>query len=119
MSIYQSVLTELRRFGEKITVTTEAGSFVTKGILQPLLYKNKMYVGGKHIPDGYFDTGHYLLICTPDVDIPVLGTAFFEHNGKRFVLKRSETVRINSTALYSWAVVSPYREPAEEDFYEA
>lgn len=119
MSICQSILTELRRFGETITVTTEAGRFSIKGILQPLLYKNKMYLGGKQLPDGYFDSGHYLIICPPEVKIPVLGTAFFEAQGKRFVLKRSETVTLNSVALYIWAVVSPYKEPSKEDFYEA
>ena len=115
MSICKSMLTELNRYGEDITVTTESGSFVVKGILQPLLYKNKMYIGSSHIPDGYFDTGHYLLICVPEPKIPVAGTAFLESKGKSVVLKRSETVAIKSEALYVWAVVAPYREPQEED----
>lgn len=118
MSIYQSILTELSRFGNKVTLTTEAGMFSIKGIIQPLLYKNKMYLSGKQLPEGYFDTGHYLFICSPEVKLPVLGTAFLEANGEKYILKRSETVTVNSEAVYTWAVVSPYKEPLEEDFDE-
>lgn len=118
MSIYKSVLNELFKYGESITVTTEKGSFKTKGVLQPLLYKNKLYLGGKQLPDGYFDSGNYLLICSPEVKLPVLGTAFFEAGDKKFILKRSETVNAYSRAFYVWAVLMPYSEPIEEDFYE-
>lgn len=118
MSIYRSVSQELKRFGESVTVTTTAGKFSVKGILQPLLYKNKMYLGGEQLPEGYFDTGHYLFICPPEVKLPVLGTAFLESKGQKYVLKRSETVTVNGEALYIWAVLSPYKEPSEEDFYE-
>lgn len=119
MSIYKSVLKELSRLGESITVTTEKGKFKVKGLIQPLLYKNKLYLGGKQLPDGFFDGGCYLLICSPEVRLPVLGTAFFEAGGKKYILKRSETVKSSSQALYTWAVLSPFNEPTKEDFYEA
>ncbi len=116
MSIKGSLLNELERFGETITVTTEQGQKTIRGILQPLLYKNKMYISGKHLPSGYFDMGHYLLICTPEVSLPVVGNAFFECGGKRYILKRSEVVKEKGNSLYLWAVLCPYTEPAEEEF---
>ncbi len=119
MSIYKSIITELRRFGEDITVTTENGKTVVKGILEPLLYKNKLYLGGKQLPHGYFDSGNYLLICPPEANLPVLGTAFVEAKGRKFILKRSEIVTARSEAFYIWAVLMPYGEPKEEDFYDA
>ncbi len=118
MSIYKSVLNEISKYGEKITVTTENGSFKIKGLLQPLLYKNKLYLGGKQLPDGYFDSGHYLLICSAEVKMPVLGTAFFETRGEKFTLKRSETVSVCSKDFYIWAVLMPYTEPVREEFDE-
>lgn len=119
MSIYKSIIAELRRYGENITITTEKGVTVVKGIIEPLLYKNKLYLGGKHIPQGYFDSGNYLMICPPEAKLPVLGAAFVEARDKKFVLKRSEVVRAKDEAFYIWAVLMPYVEPKEEDFYEA
>lgn len=119
MSIYKSILRELSKYGESLTVTTESGSLRIKGILQPLLYKNKMYLGGTQLPDGFFDSGYYMLICPPEVKLPVLGTAFLESKDKKYILKRSETVRVKSEDIYVWAVLMPYGEPAKEDFYEA
>lgn len=116
MSIYRSLCGELERFGEKITITTEQGQNKVKGILQPLLYKNKMYISGKQLPSGYFDMGHYLLICPPEVKLPVVGNAFLECGGKRYILKRSEVVKEKGRELYLWAVVCPYVEPVKEDF---
>jgi len=119
LSIYRNVSNELKRYGESITVNALKGRFFVKGIIEPLLYKNKLYLGGKQLPDGFFDGGHYLLICPPEINLPVLGDAFIEGGGKRYILKRSETVSIKSKALYTWAVLTPYNEPSEEDFYEA
>lgn len=119
MSIYNSVIEGLGRFGESITVTTEKGVAVVKGILEPLLYKNKLYLGGKQLPNGYFDSGNYLLICPPEANLPTLGNAFVETKDRKFVLKRSEIVTAGGEALYIWAVLMPYNKPKEEDFYEA
>ena len=116
MSIKRSLLGELERFGETITVTTEQGQKTIKGILQPLLYKNKMYISGKQLPSGYFDMGHYLVICPPEIKLPVVGNAFFECGGKRYILKRSEVVKEKGRELYLWAVLCPYAEPSEEEF---
>ena len=119
MSIYKSVISGLRHYGETITITTEKGVSVVKGIMEPLLYKNKLYLGGKQLPHGYFDSGNYLLICPPEAQLPTIGTAFVEAKGRRFVLKRSEVVTAKSEAFYTWAVLMPYSEPCEEDFNEA
>lgn len=118
MSIYGSICRELKKFGENLTVTTEKGSFSVKGVLQPLLYKNKLYLGGKQLPQGFFDGGHYLLICPPEVKLPTLGTALAETKDRKFNLIRSETVTSADKALYIWAVLAPCSEAIREDIYE-
>ena len=119
MSIYRSIKNELEHFGEEITVTSKSGTRLIKGILQPLLYKNKMYLGGKQVPSGFFDAGHYLLICPAYIKLPTVGDVFLESKSGSFILKRSETVSINEKALYIWAVLCPYEKPVEDDFNEA
>jgi len=115
LNIIKDIAREIENFGEKITVTSEKGEFSIKGILEPLLYKNKMYFYGKQVPTGFFDIGHYLLICPYYVELPVLGTVFFESKKGRFILKRSETVKAKSKPVYVWAVLAPYVEPEEEE----
>lgn len=116
MSIRLSLVKEIEAFGQSLTVTTVQGSRKIKGILVPLLYKNKMYISGKQLPEGYFDSGHYMLICLPEAKIPISGIAVFESKTKRYVLKRSETVDYMDKPLYIWAVLEPYHGEREDDF---
>ena len=115
MSIFRTIFREIEKLGEPVTITTEKGIIRTKSIITPLLYKNKMYLGGVHLPDGFFDTGHYLVILPANVNIPVLGTAFFQYGGSTYVLKRSEKVSVKNYGAYVWAVIAPFKEALEED----
>ena len=117
MSIYGSVCTQLEKYGEKVTITTEDGTFSTMAIVEPLLYKNKLYLRGKQLPQGCFDNGNYLMIGQPDVKLPVTGAAFVETKDRIFFLVKSETVNLEAKPVYVWAVLEPYVKP-EEDVYE-
>ena len=115
MSVIWKVSAELKRFGEDITITTEEGVVRTRGFVAPLLYKNKMYLAGTQLPEGFCDGGHYLFILPPDVKLPILGTAFFQCKDEKYVLKRSEKISVNSRGVYVWAVVTPFKETLEDD----
>lgn len=116
MNIRLSLNKELKAFGRSITVTTEQGSEIIRGIIMPLLYKNKIYISGKRLPEGYFDSGHYLMICEGSAKLPVTGTAFFECDQKRYLLKRSESVDYLDKPLYIWAVLEPYHNERDDEF---
>lgn len=118
LMIFESIAKELGTYGENITITGENGQVRVKGIIEPLLYKNKMYLGGSQLATGFFDRGHYLLICPPCVNIPTTGTVLFETEDNKYLLKRSERVRANSQDVYVWAVLCPYTAPSEEEFYD-
>ena len=115
MKILRDIAKEIEKFGETITVTSEKGKFTVKGILEPLLYKNKMYFYGKQVPTGFFDIGHYLLICPPSLSLPTIGTVFFETKDRKLILTRSEAVKVKSKPGYVWAVLAPFVEPKEEE----
>ncbi len=77
-----------------------------KAFVNPLLYKNKLYIGGKYLPDGFCDGGHYLYIGEPRVrldDMPI-GT-IIECNSRSYSIKHAEQYFIGDTPLYSWAVL--------------
>ena len=50
---WYSDLVEIHREGQVLQVSAW---------IQPLRYKNKMYLSGTYLPDGYLDGGHFLYL---------------------------------------------------------
>ena len=48
------------RYGESIKVVKGKSVLRARAIIQPLMYKNKMYLNGSALPAGTFDGGIYL-----------------------------------------------------------
>ena len=77
------------------------------GFLQPLRYKNKMYLNGISTELGYNTTKKYLLISQPDVKLKqnerenVVITA---SDGK-YCCDHSETVSFGEKECYCWSIV--------------
>ena len=59
------------KFGSSVRLTDGAGWYspVYKAFLQPLRYKNKMYLEGTYTPIGRDNTGLYLYLVKNGVDI--------------------------------------------------
>lgn len=77
-----------------------------KALLNPLLYKNKLYIGGGYMPDGFFDGGHYLYVGLPDVrldNLPIGSVIFC--SGSKYVIKRGEQYFLGGSPIYTWAVL--------------
>lgn len=79
-----------------------------KGFLQPLRYKNKIYLRGVATELGYDSLKKYLLISPVDVDISdVDGTdlsLYFEN--KHLSVDHSEIVYFGKEPCYMWSIVS-------------
>lgn len=116
MSVFETVTPLINRFGEDIEL--ECGGKVTysKAIIQPMLYKNKMYLGGDITDAGWFDGGHYQMIAPSDIAITDYRNTIVSSRGSRFTIKRSEVVSADNTDLYIWAVLTPYTPPVEDDY---
>ncbi len=76
-------------------------------MLQPLRYKNKMYLGGAKTELGFEGKRKYLMIYPPQIDIVnyryhscvlICGTY-------RYLIDRIETVSVGDKAVYNWAIV--------------
>ena len=113
----QRILAAVYRYGESISVETPDGEIETKGYIEPLRYKNKMYVGGKQRKNGYRDGGHFLMICPKKTDFTVKGITIRRKNGESFVVKRADDVYFEGQVLYVWAILMPYY-GQKEDAYE-
>lgn len=75
------------------------------GVLQPLLYKNKMYVEMQPSAMGPVDDGCYLYLgpVTPKFR----AEDFLIAKTKKYVVQRYERVYFCSKPIYSWAIVRP------------
>lgn len=116
MSVYKCIDVMLNRYGDDVTVKDKFGSFEGKAIIQPLMYKNKMYLGGEALPAGYYDAGHYLMIAPCDSFIRDYRSTLITAGGVTYTVKRSERVRADNTDLYIWAVLTLYNAPMEDDY---
>ena len=79
-----------------------------KGFLQPLRYKNKIYLRGVATELGYDSLKKYLLLSPADVDLSAVdGTNISLYFGNiHLSIDHTETVYLGKTPYYNWTIVS-------------
>ena len=90
------------KFGQEVTFKNDEGwsTPIFGGFIQPLRYKNKMYL------IGFNSQGHYLYIGPPDHDVSKLSdNSWIESNGQKFTVDRSEKVYFKNEVIYIWAII--------------
>ena len=96
------------KYGQDITFKASDGwsSAIFGGFIQPLRYKNKMYLNGVNTVIGFNSQGHYLYIGPPDHDVAEMtGDKWIEAGGKKFTVDRSEKVYMKNEIVYIWAII--------------
>lgn len=104
-----------RKFGQDVTLKgpDNWSSPTYSGFVQPLRYKNKMYLNGVNTVIGFNSEGHYLYIGPPDHDLSRLDkTYWLESCSKKYMIDRCEKVYFRNEVVYIWAVI---REIVEVD----
>lgn len=94
------------KYGQEVTLKTEDGwsSPIFGAFIQPLRYKNKMYLNGVNTVIGFNSQGHYLYIGPPDHD-PKFESGYIESNGQKFTVDRRERVYLKNEVVYIWAII--------------
>ncbi len=84
-------------------------SNTSKAFIQPLRYKNKMYIGSNQIPIGEIDGGHYLYIGSPDLRFDKQSdTVIIGYDGEDYYIKRAEPYIFRNEPIYVWAVIAKH-----------
>lgn len=94
-----------------VTITIKNNSEVIhsfQAFLQPLRYKNKIYLRGVATELGYDSLKKYLLISPADVDLSFVdGTEFSLYFGDTHLsIDHSEKVYFGKAPFYTWSIVS-------------
>lgn len=108
----------MERYGRSVSLSTQDGwhSPQFKAFIQPLRYKNKMYLEGVHTPVGIHDPGYYLYIGPAAHDVTRLGedARLNDSGGAQYQIDRAERVHIRENALYIWAILRSVTEGAAQ-----
>lgn len=85
-----------------------ADDLTFKGFLQPLLYKNKLYLDGIRTEIGYDGQHTYLLISPPVYDLSLINnsTSYLTFNSNKYTINHTEKVYFGEKWLYCWSVIS-------------
>ncbi len=94
--------------GKTVTVHLPDGwcSEPFKALIQPLRYKNKMYLDGTYTDIGKSTSGHYLYIGPSNHDISKLdGTAYLVSDDVKYIISRAERCYLGEKVTHIWAIL--------------
>lgn len=118
MSFAAKVSRIIEKYGTRVILREGDCETSSTAVIQPLMYKNKMYVGSDVAPLGFVDKGHYLMIAPCDFPVKDYSRLLIFDGNKGYTVKRSETVKLKDEELYIWAVLTVH-ETFREDEYES
>ncbi len=94
------------KLGRIVTLTDGSKTASGKALIQPLRYKNKMYLDGVYTEIGFNSQGHYLYIGPPTPDLTLAGeSARIECDSVSYRIDRAERVYNGSEVFYIWAII--------------
>lgn len=101
----------LRRYGDLVEIRQKGDLLQVNAWIQPLRYKNKMYLGGTYLPDGYWDGGHFLYIGPAGVRLDEMPPdTLLYRQGRCFCIQRAEPIGFANEVLYLWAILQTCEE---------
>lgn len=98
----------MEQAGQPLTITDQNGAnpISVHAFLEPLRYKNKMYIELQPSEVGRVDDGCCLYLGPSDVDF-LADDFIYNCENKRFVVQRVELIYLFKKPLYRWAIVRP------------
>lgn len=108
MNIKKSIDQILRLAGSEYSVVCEGIESKALAIIQPMRYKNKLYIEMPRGELGIKDTECFLYLGSPEVDFSgkELDTVIMS-NERNYNVSRAEQIKLGKETVYIWAVLSP------------
>lgn len=103
------------QFGRRVRVASVDESWQGeqfRAFIQPLRYKNKMYLEDKRVPLGIGDMSYYLYLGPAEHDLSELDDDEYivRTDGEKFFVTRAERLYVSDTVAYIWAVLKRIKE---------
>lgn len=95
-------------FGRSASLNDQTDTVIASmnAFINPLRYKNKMYLYGVNTEIGYNSQGHYLYIGPPEPDLTAAQEGSYVACGsKKYRIDRAEKVYKGNEVFYIWAII--------------
>ena len=102
-----NLIKEFNRYGKDMEILYPNGSTTKtfKAFIQPLRYKNKMYLYGVNTEIGYNSQGYYLYIGPAEFDLKRVEGSVILCEGTKYMIDRCEKMDFKGKPIYIWAIV--------------
>lgn len=104
-----TIETMLNKFGNSVHISGSDGwqSPVFSAFIQPLRYKNKLYLSGEITPIGTNSNNVYLYIGPACHDLTKLDKSYKIHDKENnaYFIDRAEKIKVKDNIVYIWAVI--------------
>ena len=93
--------------GRTMSIVSADGTVSFKAVVQPLRYKNKIYLNGIVTELGYDSVNKYLVLCKPDIDLDAVDglEKVLTLGEDKYFVDCSQKVYFRSEPYYCWAIV--------------
>ena len=102
MSFAETIANEFDKYGQAVRIINGDDVFVTNAFVEPLRYRNTMYIGGEYRKLKGNDK--YLYVGKPGFPLKEKIT-IIETNGTRCLVIRKETYWVKNSKIYDWAIL--------------
>ena len=106
LNVMPSVIKSIQTYGEDITVINDDDTVSAKAFIEPLHYRNKIYIGGEHRTLGMKYLEKYLYVGIPDIPL-VENKTIIERKDEKYLVKRVERYYVKEQVAYTWAILIP------------
>ena len=104
MTVYQCIARLLAKHGRNLTLRSVSGP--VRCFLQPMRYKNKMYLDSQYTKVGVVDESCFLYLGPPQYSLSEgAQTVLWDEGGNGYTCVKREIVRFGRQAAYCWAIL--------------
>lgn len=101
-----SVIKSIQTYGEDIAVINDNDTVSTRAFIEPLRYRNKIYIGGGYRTLGMKHSEKYLYVGIPDITL-VENKTIVKRKDNEYLVKRVERYYVGEQIAYTWAILIP------------
>ena len=108
MTGYNDIAKAAKLFGQSVKmILPTGGRYAYKAFIQPVNYKNKVFIDNNALPTGEYgkDSLMYIGPCSHGGE-KICHRAIVEHKGERYVVNAASRFYFKDKVYYMWAVLT-------------
>ena len=106
----EQITRALERFGAKVMVTQVDTEYYIKAIIQPLRYKNKMFLDSQITAIGTVDESCFLYLGPPKIFLTENTPACLIYfHGNAYMVVKTEMLFLGGQHVLNWAILRNYQ----------